>query len=51
MVKSVLLRIFILTFATFGTSMFANADFPLAYVGYPDARDMALSPDGTLPTR
>ena len=45
--KSVLLRIFILTFATFGTSMFANADFPLAYVGYPDARDMALSPDGT----
>lgn len=24
----------------------ANAEYPLAYVGYPDARDMALSPDG-----
>lgn len=25
----------------------AVAEYPLAYVGYPDARDMALSPDGS----
>lgn len=24
----------------------AHAEYPLAYVGYPDARDMAMSPDG-----
>ena len=41
-----MLRVFFLGFFTCLLALSAWAEFPKAYVGYPDARDLALSPDG-----